>query len=98
MQARSGTHHLPPPARSAQRLLGPHLLLHPTVLSFSSTASSGIVVRLAAAAATSFSVKTSSEDVLLSGQVASPHVVSWSDQPPPPLHTLPNGDQADAQR
>ena len=97
MQARSGTHHLPPPARSAQRLLGPHLLLHPTVLSFSSTAS-GIVVRLAAAAATSFSVKTSSEDVLLSGQVASPHVVSWSDQPPPPLHTLPNGDQADAQR
>ena len=97
MQAPSGTHHLPPPARSAQRLLGPHLLLHPTVL-FSSTASSGIVVRLAAAAATSFSVKTSSEDVLLSGQVASPHVVSWSDQPPPPLHTLPNGDQADAQR
>ena len=96
MQARSGTHHLPPPARSAQRLLGPHLLLHPTVLS-SSTAS-GIVVRLAAAAATSFSVETSSEDVLLSGQVASPHVVSWSDQPPPPLHTLPNGDQADAQR
>ena len=95
MQARSGTHHLPPPARSAQRLLGPHLLLHPTDLS-SSTAS-GIVVRLAAAAATS-SVKTSSEDVLLSGQVASPHVVSWSDQPPPPLHTLPNGDQADAQR
>ena len=97
MQALSGTHHLPPPARSAQRLLGPHLLLHPTVLSSSSTAS-GIVVRLAAAAATSFSVKTSSEDVLLSGQVASPHVVSWSDQPPPPLHTLPNGDQADAQR
>ena len=97
MQAPSGTHHLPPPARSAQRLLGPHLLLRPTVLSFSSTAS-GIVVRLAAAAATSSSVKTSSEDVLLSGQVASPHVVSWSDQPPPPLHTLPNGDQADAQR